>query len=112
MRAAGIIPDHPSERAAAMGGRIGTKSEMVFLGLISQRVQDDAGLNSGESPVRIDLEDLVHLLGEVQDHRDIAALPGQTRAGPRGRTGAPYFLHAATVAITSSSSRGTTRPMG
>ena len=82
MRAAGIIPDHPSERAAAMGGRIGTEGEMVFLGFISQRVQDDAGLNSGESPVRVDLQDLVHVLGEVQDHRDIAALPGQTRAGP------------------------------
>src|SRR5467141_1109815 len=52
MRAAGIIPDHPTERAAAMRGRIGTKSELVFV------------------------------LNEVEDHRDIATLPGQTRAGP------------------------------
>ena len=31
---------------------------------------------------------------------------------PRGSTGAPYFLHAATAATTSSASRGIIRPMG
>ena len=95
-----------------MGRRIGAKGQMVFLSLIPQSVQDDAGLNSGHSPVRVELKNFVHVLGEIQHHRDIAALPGQTRAAPRGSTGAPYFLHAATAAITSSSSRGTTNPIG
>ena len=52
MCAAGIISDHPSEGAAAVGGRVGTEREMVFLGFISQRVEDDAGLHSRESPIR------------------------------------------------------------
>src|ERR1700730_12943835 len=38
--------------------------------------------------------------------------PARLVPAPRGKTGAPYFLHAATVAITSWSSRGKTSPMG
>ena len=38
--------------------------------------------------------------------------PAKLVPAPRARTGAPYFLHAATAAITSASSRGTTMPMG
>ena len=38
--------------------------------------------------------------------------PARLVPAPRGKTGAPNFLHAATVAITSSASRGTTSPIG
>jgi len=75
-----------------MRGGIGAEGEVVFLGFISQCVQDDARLDPGESPLRIDLKDLVHVLGEVQHHRDIAALSGKTRAGPAGQDRGAVFL--------------------
>ena len=58
-----------------MRGRIGTKGQMVLLGLVPQSVQNDARLNASNSPLRVELENLVHVLGEVQHHGDIAALP-------------------------------------
>ncbi len=80
MRAAGIISNHSAERAAAVRGRVRSERKMIFFSFISQSVQDDAGLNSGESSLGIYLEHLVHILGEVQNHRDVAALSGKTRA--------------------------------
>jgi hypothetical protein len=38
--------------------------------------------------------------------------PARLVPAPRGSTGDPYFLHAATAATTSSSSRGMTSPIG
>ena len=48
---------------------------------VSQRVQDDARLDACDALDRIDLEDPVHVLGEVEDDGDVAALAGE--AGPR-----------------------------
>lgn len=48
----------------------------------SQLVQDAAGLDSRESPSRIDLQDPVHILGKIDYHRRICGLPGKAGAPP------------------------------
>src|SRR5215472_11350363 len=89
MRAAGVVADHAAERAAAMGRRVGAESQLVLLSASAQGVEDDARLDAGETAIRIDFEDPVHVLREVEDDGNVAALAGEARAGTarqHGRT--------------------------
>src|ERR1700741_540522 len=43
-------------------------------------VKHDPWLNSCDATVRIDLQDVSHVLREVEDHRDVAALSGEGSA--------------------------------
>ena len=52
----------------------------MCLGGASQGIQHDAGLNPRDATNRIDLQDPVHVLGEVENDRHVAALTG--KAGP------------------------------
>ena len=81
MRAAGIVSDHSAERAAAVRGGIGAERQLMFLRAVAQRIQNDAGLDAREFSGRVDLQNLVHVLREVQNHGDVAGLPGEARAG-------------------------------
>ncbi len=81
MRAAGIISDHSAERAAAVRGWIGAERQLMLLRAVAQRIQNDAGLDARESSCRVDLQNLVHVLREIQNHGDVAGLPGEARAG-------------------------------
>src|SRR6267143_3798033 len=54
----------------------------MHLCTVPKRVQNDSRLNSRESLVAVELNDPVHILREIQYHRDIAALTGQTCARP------------------------------
>jgi hypothetical protein len=112
MRAAGVVPDHPAQRAPAVGRRVGSKRQLVRFGGIAQRIEHDAGLHAREATDRIDLEDPVHVLREVEHHRHVAALSGEAGAPPRGAGRGHETPALATAATTSSASRGTTRPMG
>ena len=47
----------------------------------AQRVEHDAGLHAREPALRIELEDPVHVLREIEHDRDVAALAGEARAG-------------------------------
>src|ERR1700722_7987534 len=80
MRAAGIVADHSAQCAAAVCRWVRAKRELIFLRAIPQRVQNDARLDSCELPCDVDLQDLVHVLRKVQNHRDVASLPGKASA--------------------------------
>ena len=85
--ATGVVTDHASQRAPAMGGRIGGEGKIVFFGGIAQPVEHDAGLDAGEFLCRIELQNRVHVFGEVHDHGHIAALAGQAGAASARENG-------------------------
>ena len=43
-------------------------------------IENTARLHSAEAAVGVDIEDVVHVFGKIHNHRDIAALAGQTCA--------------------------------
>src|SRR5260370_13760674 len=89
MSSAGIIPDQSAQRASAVRGRIGAKRQTVSCGGVAQPVQNDSGLNARKSRAGIDHENPIHVFGEIQHDGNIAALPGEARAGsPRQNRGA------------------------
>ena len=81
MGAARVVADHAAQRAAAVRGRIGPERQLVHLGGVPQRVEDDARLHAREPALGIDLEDPVHVLREIEHHGDVAALAGEAGAG-------------------------------
>ena len=74
MHAAGIVPDHAADGASAVGSGIGTEGELVLLGGGAQMIEDYARLNAGNALVRIELHNLRHILREIKNDSDIAAL--------------------------------------
>ena len=82
MRAAGVVADHAAQRAAAMRRRVGAERQLVALRSIAQRIEHHARLDARKRLVRVDLQDSIHVLGEVQNHGNVAALAGQARASP------------------------------
>ena len=91
MRAAGVVADHATDGAAIVGGGVGGEDELVGDEMFLQRVEDDAGLNTGELMFGIDLEDLVHVLGEIEDDGDVAALSGETGSSAAREDGSAVF---------------------
>jgi hypothetical protein len=81
MGAARVVADHAAKCAAAVGGRIGSEREVVHFGRVAQRIENQTRLNPGETLNRIDFQNPVHVLGEVENDGDVAALPRQARAG-------------------------------
>jgi hypothetical protein len=64
-----------------VGGGVGPEGQAVDLGGVAEPVDHHAGLDPGEAAVGVDLQDAVHVPGHVEDHGDVAGLPGQARAG-------------------------------
>jgi hypothetical protein len=77
MHAAGIVANHASERAAAVGGGIGTERQMMLFRGISQMIENDSGLHSRYLSLRIDFENSIHVLRIIEDDCDVAALSGK-----------------------------------
>ena len=63
-----------------MRGGIGAEGEVVLLGGIAEPVEHDARLHTREAPLRVELKQLLHVLGEVEDHRLVHRLAGQAGA--------------------------------
>src|ERR1051325_11390546 len=71
---------------------IRTEGEMIALGRIAEIVKHDARLDARPLMSGIELEDPMHVLGEIHNHSNVAALTGKARAAaPRqyGRAIAP-----------------------
>src|SRR5882724_8872536 len=81
MRAARIVADHSAYRAAVVCGRVGSERQMVDLCAIAQMIQDDAWLDPREASLWVEFQNLVHVLREIQNDRDITTLSGKARAG-------------------------------
>ena len=113
MRAAGVVADHAAERAPAVRRGIGAEGEVVRSARLRKRIEDDARLHARERASRIELQDAVHVLREVEHHGDVAALAGEAGAGaPRQDRRADIAGTPRPPPTTSSASRGTTRPIG
>jgi hypothetical protein len=80
VRAARVVANHAAEGAAAVGRRIGTERQLKGFGSSAQRIEHDARLDARKSAARVHVEDRIHVLAEVEDDGDVAALAG--KAGP------------------------------
>ena len=58
-------------------------------GLVAQDVEHHPGLDAGIALARIELQDLVHVLAEIEHHGDVAALSGQACPGSSRQDGRP-----------------------
>jgi hypothetical protein len=61
------------------------------LGGVAKIVENNAGLNPGNTPRRIDFQDLVHVLRKIQDHSDVAALAGERGTAAAAQNGSAKF---------------------
>jgi hypothetical protein len=52
---------------------------------VAQGVQDDAGLDAGDHLSRIDLENIAHIPGHIDDDGGVAGLPGQASSASAGK---------------------------
>ena len=77
VHAAGVVADHAAESAAVVRGGIGREGEMVFFGGGAESVEHDSGLHAGDAAGGIDFENPRHVLGEIEDDGDVAALAGE-----------------------------------
>ena len=80
MHSARIVAEHPADRAAAVRCRIGAEDEPVLSHRAIHLVEHDTGLDAHQFPLHVDVEDAVVILRAIDDDRDVAALPGETRA--------------------------------
>ena len=76
---AGVVADHPAERAPGMRRGIRPEGEPVPLGLAAEVVEDDAGLDPRDPSLRVDLEDPRHVPAGVEHDRDVDGLPREAR---------------------------------
>jgi hypothetical protein len=91
MDAAGIVADHASQGAAVVGSGVGGEGEVMFFGGVAEVIEDDSGLYAGDAAGRVDFEDLRHVLGEIEDDGDVAALSGEGRASAAAEQGSVEF---------------------
>ena len=73
-----IIADHSAQVAIFVGRRIGTVRQVVLIGVLTKMVEHYARLYPGIFLLGIQLDDLVQVLREINNHGHVAALPGQT----------------------------------
>jgi hypothetical protein len=78
--AAGVVAEHAAERAAVVGGGIGTEGQTDARRLSAKGVQHDAGLDTRDAGLRIDVEHRVDVLRHVHDDGDVAALAREAGA--------------------------------
>src|SRR5215472_17151979 len=95
MRSARIIPNHSSDGAAVVRGRVGRKGKLMLFGPAAERIEHHAGLHTRQPSLRIDFENLVHVFREIEHYGDVARLAREagTRA-PRQQGRAKLLTHA------------------
>src|SRR5579864_4053119 len=74
MHAARVVANHSANGAAAVRRGIGAEGQVVPFGGAAQVVEDDSRLYTRNASLGIKLEYLRHILGEIEDDSDIAAL--------------------------------------
>src|SRR5699024_4435826 len=79
---AGVVADHAAERAVHVGGRLRAESQPVRFQCVVELVQHDAGLDDASAALHVDRDDVVAVLGPVDHHGRVGALPGQAGAAP------------------------------
>ncbi len=80
MRAAGVIADHPADRASIFGRRIGREEQALSRERGVEMTLHHARLNDSQPPRGIDTLNRVHVFGEVEHQGGVAGLTGKARA--------------------------------
>src|SRR5690349_10187094 len=80
MDAARVVADHSTQRAVRVRCWVRSKCKVMFLPRIPQCIKHNARLHSRIFLLIVQLDDLIHVLREVKNYGNIAALPRETRA--------------------------------
>ena len=80
VRAGRVVGHHAAQRGAVAGAGIGSEHQAVRLELRVEQIEVDAGLHARPALLRVDLQHLIHVLGEVDDERRADRLARQRRA--------------------------------
>ena len=82
-----LLPIMPPRVQRSWDGRIGPEGQMMFFGSVAEMIEHHSGLDPGNAPRRIDLQDVAHVLREIQDHGNVAALAGKRGAASAAEDG-------------------------
>ena len=74
-----------------MGGGVGAVGEVVGLRGVPELIADDAGLDSGSLAIGIELDDVVEVLGVVEDDGDVGRLAARGGPAAAGEHGSPVL---------------------
>jgi hypothetical protein len=91
MNAAGVIANHPAQRATVMRRRIGRERQPMFFRRGPQMIEHNSRLHPRNTARRINLQDRRHVFGKIEDYRDIAALTGQRSSAAAAQDGSAIF---------------------
>jgi hypothetical protein len=75
-RAAGIVADHPPNRAVGMRCRLWSVAQTMNCQLLVEVVQHDPGFDDAGAGVRIDRDNAMAVFGPVNDYSRVGTLPG------------------------------------
>ena len=87
MRAAGIVADHPAERAAILSRGVRREKQAMSRGRGSKLGLDHAGLHDGHAIFRVDTCDRVHIPGEIQHSCGVGGLTAEGGAATARENG-------------------------
>ena len=76
MDTAGVVADHAADGAAVVSGGVGGEGQVMFFGCVTEMIEHHSGLHAGDAAGGIDLQNIPHVFGEVENHRDVRALSG------------------------------------
>src|SRR5262249_61396787 len=79
---AGVVADHSAQVAVLVSRRVGAKGEIELVGAFAQMIEHHARLNPRVLLFRIELDNLVEVLGEINNDGDVTRLAGQPGATP------------------------------
>ncbi len=91
VHAAGVVADHAAQRAAAVGGWIGGKGQLVLLGPVAQRIENNPRLDPGAAGGSVERDHRMHVFREVEHHGDVAGLPRNAGAAAAREYGGSEF---------------------
>ena len=82
--AAGVVADHPADRAAVFGGRIRREEQSFGRNCRVELRLHHAGFDHREAALGVDVPNRIHVLGEIEHDRRVAGLAGERRAAAAG----------------------------
>src|SRR5262249_22571435 len=85
VHAARVVADHAAECAATVCRRVRSEGKVMLFSSIAQVIEDHSGLNACEPALRIDLENLIEILGEIENYGSIATLASKRCAATAGQ---------------------------
>src|SRR5215472_560202 len=88
---AGVVADHATDGAVLVSCRIGSKRQTILLCRAAELVVDNAGFYPGVTLFRVQLEQFVQILREVEHDSDVAGLSREARSSTASKDGNPVF---------------------